>query len=99
VTRPGEGVCIAMTNVTEPVVAVAGTEQVVGQMWRDLLGVTKTGPEDNFFDLGGTSLTAIKLLQRVEKTFGADVLSPDALYGDPRLGAVARVIDQARGSG
>ena len=85
-----------MTNVTEPMTSVAGTEQLVAGMWRELLGVEQVRQEDNFFDLGGTSLTAIKLLQRVEKTFGADVLAPDTLYGDPRLSAVARAIDEAR---
>jgi acyl carrier protein len=85
-----------MTNVTEPMTSVTGTEQLVAEMWRDLLGVEQVGQDNNFFDLGGTSLTAIKLLQRVEKTFGADVLSPDTLYGDPRLTAVATAIDEAR---
>jgi acyl carrier protein len=64
-------------------------------MWRDLLELDRVGPEDDFFALGGTSLTAIKLLQRVEKRFGPGVLSPDALYENSRLASVASAVDGA----
>lgn len=89
-----------MSNVTNQTLAQASltaTESTLAEMWRDLLGRDKAEPSDNFFDAGGTSLTAIKFLQRVEKQFGPDVLSPDTLYGDPRLGSVAKAIDEAVG--
>lgn len=70
------------------------TEATLAGMWRDL-GITRTGPGDSFFEGGGTSLTAIKLLQRVEKKFGPDALSPDALYANPRLVDMARAVDEA----
>jgi len=85
-----------MSDTTSPAAATTTTtptETVLAQMWRDLLGLTEVGPEDSFFDLGGTSLTAIKLLQRVETAFGEEALSPDDLYADPRLAAVAAAID------
>ncbi|MEQ0564608.1 phosphopantetheine-binding protein [Amycolatopsis sp. NEAU-NG30] len=75
--------------------AKTGTEAELAAMWRDLLGVPSVGPDDDFFKAGGTSLTAIKLLQRVEKRFGPDALSPDTLYDDPRLGSVAAAIDES----
>jgi len=91
-----------MTNATDQTAldqtSMTATELAVAEMWRDLLRISKTDLNDNFFDLGGTSLTAIKLLQRVEKTFGTDVLSPETLYSDPRLGSVASAIDQATGN-
>lgn len=74
--------------------SMTATEATLAQMWRDL-GITKTDPGDNFFEGGGTSLTAIKLLQRVEKTFGPEALSPDSLYGNPRLADMAHAIDEA----
>jgi len=88
-----------MSNVTNQTLAqssLTATESTLAEMWRDLLG-REAQPNDSFFDLGGTSLTAIKLLQRVEKQFGADVLSPDTLYGDPKLRSVASAIDEATG--
>jgi hypothetical protein len=71
------------------------TESALAEMWRDLLGRPDIRSGDDFFAGGGTSLTAIKLLQRVEKRFGPDVLSPDTLYEDARLGSIATVIDAA----
>ncbi|MDH6439262.1 hypothetical protein M2158_007803 [Streptomyces sp. SAI-144] len=75
------------------------TESALAEMWRDLLARPDVRSTDDFFEAGGTSLTAIKLLQRVEKRFGPDVLSPDTLYEDPRLGSLARAIDRATGRG
>ena len=87
-----------MSNATEQTgvggPSMTATELALAEMWRDLLALSTTTPTDSFFEVGGTSLTAIKLLQRVEKKFGADALSPDTLYGDPRLGSVARAIDE-----
>lgn len=84
-----------MSDTTTPIATASATstETTLARIWCDLLGRTEIGPEDKFFDLGGTSLTAIKLLQRVETTFGEESLSPDDLYADPRLSAVAAAID------
>lgn len=84
------------TTVVQP--SLTATEETVADMWRDLLRLSKVESDDNFFAVGGTSLTAIKLLQRIESKFGTDVLSPDTLYGDPKLSSVARAIDGAIGS-
>jgi len=83
-----------MSDQTALKPATSATEATLAEMWRDL-GITSTDPDDNFFEGGGTSLTAIKLLQRVEKKFGPDALSPDALYANPRLADMARVVDGA----
>lgn len=87
-----------MTNVTDQTSvdgpSMTATELALAEMWHDLLKLSTIDPADDFFQVGGTSLAAIKLLQRVEKKFGPDALSPDTLYGDPRLGSVARAIDE-----
>ena len=44
--------------MSAPVVAV---ETVLAGMWQDLLDVSRTSADDNFFDLGGNSLTATRL--------------------------------------
>ncbi|MFF0226390.1 phosphopantetheine-binding protein [Streptomyces sp. NPDC004629] len=73
------------------------TESTLAQMWRDLLDRPDVGTQDDFFEAGGTSLTAIKFLQRVEKAFGPDVLTPDQVYEHPQLHSLARAIDEATG--
>lgn len=75
--------------------SMTATEAAVAEMWCELLDVSGVAPKDGFFDVGGTSLSAIKLLQRIESRFGADVLSPERLYGDPRLSSMAKAIDDA----
>lgn len=40
------------------------------QMWEDILNVRPIGIQDNFFDLGGHSLVAARLVDRIEQVFG-----------------------------
>lgn len=48
-------------------------EVELAQIWRDLLGMTTVGANDDFFELGGHSLIAVRLVNRVEKRFGARI--------------------------
>ncbi|WP_030714885.1 acyl carrier protein [Streptomyces sp. NRRL S-237] len=43
------------------------------RFWRELLGVTDIQPDDDFFDLGGTSLRAVRFVLRVRREFGVDL--------------------------
>ena len=49
------------------------TEQKVAAMWVELLKVEKIGIHDDFFDLGGHSLMAIKALSRIREEFDVDL--------------------------
>ncbi len=51
-------------------VGAASVEDAVRSMWQDLLGVDDVGDDDDFFDLGGHSLIAIRLLSRVGRDLG-----------------------------
>lgn len=74
------------------------TEKVIAEMWQELFGIAEVGPEDDFFALGGNSLTAIKFLARVEERFGVDALLPETLYEDARVTSLAKAIDQTTAS-
>lgn len=39
-------------------------------IWRKVLGVNRLGVNDNFFDLGGHSLAAVKMFSNIEKELG-----------------------------
>jgi amino acid adenylation domain-containing protein len=40
------------------------------QIWEKVLGVAPVGTRDNFFSLGGTSLSAVRLVSQIDKHFG-----------------------------
>ena len=45
------------------------TEMQLIEIWEEVLGIDTIGIEDNFFDLGGNSLLAARLLVRIENAF------------------------------
>jgi len=59
-------------------------------IWRELLGYGEIGIRDNFFDLGGSSLTALVLFARIEKKFGKK-LPISTLYEAPTSETLAGV--------
>lgn len=75
--------------------AMTATEEAIADIWRNLFGITEVAVDDDFFELGGNSLTAIKFLARVEERFGVDALLPETLYDDARLRSLATSIDGA----
>jgi surfactin family lipopeptide synthetase A len=46
------------------------TESQLVQIWENILGVRPIGVRDNYFELGGHSLLAVKLMNRIEESFG-----------------------------
>jgi amino acid adenylation domain-containing protein len=44
-----------------------GPEQILAEIWRDILGIERVGAEDNFFELGGHSLLSLRVAAAVEK--------------------------------
>lgn len=40
------------------------------EIWQELLGIKSIGVKDHFFDLGGTSLLAVRMLAKIERRFG-----------------------------
>jgi amino acid adenylation domain-containing protein len=42
-------------------------------IWSDLLAIPQIGVRNNFFELGGHSLLAIRLLSRIEQSFGKEL--------------------------
>jgi len=48
-------------------------EQLVAQIWREVLKVERIGVHDNFFELGGHSLTATQVIARLRDAFRTEV--------------------------
>jgi len=69
------------------------TEKALAAIWRELLVVDDVGINDDFFDLGGQSLVAIKALSRIRDTFEVD-LPLRNLFERPTIAGLAEVIEQ-----
>ena len=48
-------------------------EQIVADIWRQLLGIDRVGIHDDFFSLGGHSLLATQLVSEVREVFEVDL--------------------------
>ncbi|MEC0244401.1 non-ribosomal peptide synthetase [Paenibacillus chitinolyticus] len=48
-------------------------EVKIAQIWKDVLGLRRVGVKDNFFDLGGSSLSLMRLIQAVYDETGIEV--------------------------
>ncbi|AKQ67307.1 Non-ribosomal peptide synthase [Myxococcus hansupus] len=71
-------------------------ERKLAELWQQLLGAPKVGLKDNFFDLGGHSLIAVRLFARIKKTLGAD-LTLATLFEAPTLEQCAALVREAAG--
>ncbi|MBX8474274.1 amino acid adenylation domain-containing protein [Pseudomonas cichorii] len=49
------------------------TEQLLANIWADLLGFERIGRNDSFFELGGHSLTAVQLTLRIREETGVEI--------------------------
>ncbi|MFE6186743.1 amino acid adenylation domain-containing protein [Streptomyces sp. NPDC056465] len=63
-------------------------EEALTRLFAQVLDVGRVGPDDAFFDLGGTSLLAVRLVARVREEFGAE-LTIGSLFASPTPAALA----------
>jgi len=72
-------------------------EEMLAEIWSDLLGIERVGRNDDFFALGGHSLLATQLMARVRETCRAEV-PLRALFEASTLHELAARIEAALGS-
>jgi amino acid adenylation domain-containing protein len=64
------------------------TEQVLAEIWTELLGVERVARRDHFFDLGGHSLLAVRLVSRVREALNPAATVED-VFAHPTLHELA----------
>jgi acyl transferase domain-containing protein len=71
---------------------VRNTEQAVSLLFTEMLGLQDVDPDDSFFDLGGDSLVATRLVARVGELFPV-ALDLRSMYVAPSVRELASLID------
>jgi len=68
------------------------TEKALAQIWSDVLNTGGVGRNDNFFEIGGDSLSIVSVMAKVQQKFHVDVLLEE-IYRTPYLKDYAALID------
>ncbi|WP_394831627.1 FkbM family methyltransferase [Pendulispora rubella] len=84
----------AQPPATEAAIETA-TERRLLEIWRQLFRRADITSASSFFDLGGNSLTATKLVPRLQKSFDVNA-SLKLVYRAPTLRSMAKAIDDLR---
>jgi amino acid adenylation domain-containing protein/thioester reductase-like protein len=64
----------------------------VAKIWGRLLGVEKVGVHDNFYELGGYSLLAIRLVMQMTESFQQEIVL-ESLLENPTVAGLSQVIE------
>jgi len=68
-------------------------ERSLARMWIEALDVTSVGAEEGFFELGGNSLIAMRMVARLEDTYGVEI--PLARFLEhPTIAELARLLER-----
>ena len=86
-------------NIEQPAVDVpyvapsTEIEQVLSDIWTEVLQVNQIGINDNFLDLGGNSLSAIRIIARIEDNLKL-VLPVNSIFEKPSISVLGGHIEE-----
>ncbi|MBD1922211.1 amino acid adenylation domain-containing protein [Funiculus sociatus GB2-A5] len=80
-----------ISNLTLHVAPRTSTESTLAKIWAEVLNIERVGIGDNFFDLGGNSLLAIRLMDEVYKQFKRE-LPLSTLFLNPTVESLASTL-------
>lgn len=71
------------------------TEKMLISIWKECMGITECGIDDNFFALGGHSLMAVQILSKIEKKIG-NKMQLAVLFKYPDVRSLAAFIESEK---
>ena len=69
-------------------------EKTLAGIWEEVLEVAGFGVEDDFFEIGGHSLKAVRVLSRIQRRLGVRVEMAD-FFAHPTVAGLAALIDRS----
>ena len=85
-------------SVTQaPLANNTDVQAILAHWWEELLGIERVSLDDDFFDLGGHSLIAVRLFSKIKKEFNID-LGLSTLFQARTVRKLASLIDQRAAS-
>ncbi|MCB1057091.1 MAG: FkbM family methyltransferase, partial [Acidobacteria bacterium] len=73
------------------------SERAMAKVWQEVLGAERIGLDENFFELGGTSLLLVQLRSRIQQQLGYEVALVD-LFRYPTVGSLDRFLRERQGT-
>ncbi|OHT87963.1 non-ribosomal peptide synthetase [Mycobacteroides saopaulense] len=68
-------------------------EETLASLYADVLGLSRVGVDDSFFDLGGDSLSAMRLIAAINKSMSTN-LTVRALFDTPTVSSLSGQLDK-----
>jgi acyl-coenzyme A synthetase/AMP-(fatty) acid ligase/acyl carrier protein len=73
--------------------APSGTSDTLAGIWARVLGLDEVGPDEDFFELGGNSLSTIQVAFEIREAFGIE-LPLRAFFRAPTVRALAHLVEE-----
>ena len=73
-------------------------EEIVSDIFSEVLGEDEVGVNENFFEIGGHSLLATQVISRVREALGVEI-GVRAVFESPTVSGLARAVERERGAG
>jgi acyl carrier protein len=70
------------------------TEEVLADIWRDVLRLERVGVHDNFFDLGGDSIVGMRVISRVRRAFEVPI-PIGTIFAAPTVAELAEQVESS----
>jgi acyl transferase domain-containing protein/acyl carrier protein len=85
---------VAASPAPAPVETLTATQRAIVEAWSQVLGIRYVELHDSFLDLGGSSLTAVQVISRLERTLGVRIAIEEFIF--QTAGQLATLCDQKR---